>query len=67
MCDENNDCVCSASGLDIPDSVKDILGGLDIFEWVKQKIGEFQKGVDDWEITQEVKALVPSRCRLGDG
>ncbi len=46
--------------------VKELIGELSITDYVNKKIQEFQDEVASWKITEGVKELIPSRCKVGD-
>lgn len=65
-CDYNGNCMCSEKDLDLGQSVRELLGGLDVLEYVQLKFDSFIDEVDSWQISEKVKSLIPTRCQLGD-
>lgn len=40
------------------------LGSLDIEEVVERQLGKFKRKIDDWDISDKIKSLVPSKCKI---
>ena len=56
-CDENNDCNCSLSGSELAEKIREMLGGKDVSEYIKDKYSDFTENLDSWNIPT-------SRCSL---
>ena len=65
-CDEEGNCNCSQTELDLSESLKNLLGGTDVVAFVKSTYKDFKAEVNSWSLTQSVKELAPSRCALGN-
>merc|ERR1712141_222640 len=64
VCDENDKCFCSEEDYNFFHDVSLWLGKLDISEVVKRQINKFQRKIDNWDITDNIKALIPSKCKI---
>jgi hypothetical protein len=56
--------VCSGKQLDVKERVKELIGELSITDYVHKKVNEFTD-VSKWQITQDIKEKIPSRCKFG--
>ncbi|XP_059099507.1 uncharacterized protein LOC131893483 [Tigriopus californicus] len=65
-CDEDDNCNCSETELDLSESIDRLLDGLDVFEYVELKWNTFVAEVKSWELPDAIKSLAPSRCKIGN-
>ena len=65
-CDEDGECICSERPIDIEDRIAELLGGLSIEEWIKEKVRYFREQVEGLNISEEIKKAIPSRCQISD-
>ena len=65
-CDEDGECICSERPIDIEDRIAELLGGLSVEEWIKEKVRYFREQVEGLNISEEIKKAIPSRCQISD-
>lgn len=67
-CDENNNCICSEIEYDFLSEIKQLVDeNIDlgaIKENLKTKFNELKGTVTDWARDENLRALVPSKCRI---
>ena len=64
VCDENDKCFCSEEDYNFFTDVTTWIRDLDIKEVISRQINKFQRKIDEWEITDKIKTLVPSKCKI---
>ena len=62
-CDEDANCICSEEELDVGDKIDELLGDVDVIEYVREKMREFGDVVQSWDLDD---AVPTSRCQLSD-
>lgn len=63
-CDENDTCWCSEEEFNFFQNITQWIDNLDIGEVIERQIDEFKQNINDWEISDKIKALVPSKCKI---
>merc|ERR1712014_77746 len=63
-CDENDKCWCSEDDYNFFQDVGEWLEKVDISEVVSNQINKFQRKIDSWDISDKLKGLVPSKCKI---
>ena len=43
-----------------------MLGGQSVREWIVDKLRFFRDKVEGWDIAEDIKKIVPSRCQISD-
>ncbi|TRY75776.1 hypothetical protein TCAL_07021 [Tigriopus californicus] len=52
FCDEVGNCNCQEEDLDLRQSIDNLLGGLDVVEYVEMKYSEFKDEVNTWDFCE---------------
>lgn len=63
-CDENDKCWCSEEDFNFFHEVTEWLGNLDIEDVIDRQVDKFKRKLDEWDISDNIKALVPSKCKI---
>ena len=64
VCDENDKCWCSEEDYNFFHDVSQWLGDLDIEDVIDRQVNKFKRKIDEWDISDKVKSLVPSKCKI---
>ncbi len=65
-CDNEGECNCSEEDLNLTKEIRQLLGDMSIAEYVKLKRDQFREEIESWKISEKVKEVAPSRCKLDD-
>jgi len=58
-CDDDGNCVCAGESLDL-------FEGKNIFDYAKEKFGEFKRTLKESGLADDLKSIAPSRCRISE-
>jgi len=65
-CDQDNECICSGEEHDRSESIKNKVTkvfDIDIGKKLAEKVQEFESEVATWQIKENIKSIIPSRCK----
>merc|ERR1712012_1474583 len=65
-CDENDKCWCSENDFNFFKDVGDWIDKLDISDVISNQINKFKRKIDKWDVSENLKTLVPSKCKISE-
>ena len=65
-CRDDGECICNEESLKVEERILEVLGGQSVREWIVDKLRFFRDKVEGWDIAEDIKKIVPSRCQISD-
>ena len=64
-CDSKNVCHCSEEDYDFFSDVSEWFENLDVTEVISKMVNKFKNKVKELKVSENLKELIPSKCKVG--